>query len=238
VATVSTPKSTFKVWAVDEVVYGPVEIPTLTQWVKEERIRRSSWIYSVAADKWCKAADLPELSATFPPLASSTPAAGKKAPTLADSLQPGSLRRVKLFAELTDSQLARFVEMVEVVQVAKLGEVVRKDTQGDALFAILEGELRARLIVGGRETTLATYSPGEFFGEMTLFDESPRAADVVATVDSKLLKISRERFRIVCESQPDLATLFLLALGRALTSRVRNDNRKITDLMTIARGTK
>jgi CRP-like cAMP-binding protein len=49
-------------------------------------------------------------------------------------------------------------------------------------------------MVSGKETTLATFQAGDVFGEVTLFDDGARSADVIANVDSSLLKISAEKF--------------------------------------------
>ena len=55
----------FKIWAVDNIVYGPVELPLLVSWVKEERVTRDTWIYAEAADAWRKACQVPELQMFF-----------------------------------------------------------------------------------------------------------------------------------------------------------------------------
>lgn len=97
----------------------------------------------------------------------------------------------------------------------------------DAMFLVLGGELRARVVVDGRETILATFGPGDFFGDMALFDHGPRSADVVANVDSTLLKISSISFDRLTREAPALATPFLQATARTLSARIRADNKKL-----------
>ena len=58
-------KTGYKVWAVDDVVYGPVELPVLVGWIKEQRVLASTWIYSEQHDCWHKAATVPELQIFF-----------------------------------------------------------------------------------------------------------------------------------------------------------------------------
>ena len=55
----------FKIWAVDNQVYGPVELPVLVGWVKEERVTADTWIFSERDDAWQKAAKVPELQMFF-----------------------------------------------------------------------------------------------------------------------------------------------------------------------------
>jgi CRP-like cAMP-binding protein len=106
-------------------------------------------------------------------------------------------------------------------------EVIKQGEPGDAMFLILSGELRARTMFGGRETILATFSTGDFFGEMSLFDRGPRSADVIANVDSSVLRLSTGSFERLTRDTPSLATPFLKATSRTLAARIRADNKRL-----------
>jgi CRP-like cAMP-binding protein len=97
------------------------------------------------------------------------------------------------------------------------------------MYVLVEGELRLRAHIEGRETTLAVIRPGEFLGEISLFDQGPRSADMIAVVDCTLLKISAAEFEKFVYETPDLAAPFLFSLAKTLTSRVRADNRRYRD---------
>jgi hypothetical protein len=230
----STANPGYKVWAADDVVYGPVDLPVLVDWVGDERVLASTWVYSTTAESWSRAGDMEELRALF---GGERPDAAPKPgdSPLVPGIKPGSLRRVKIFSGMTDQQLGRFAQLMEVVRVPTFKEVVKQGGPGDSMYAVLEGELRARLMVGGRETTLATFQAGDVFGEVTLFDDGARSADVLANVDSTLLRIASSKFDEMCAKQPDLATPLLLALGKTLTGRIRNDNKRLGELVTLAR---
>jgi CRP/FNR family cyclic AMP-dependent transcriptional regulator len=101
------------------------------------------------------------------------------------------------------------------------------------MYMVLQGELRVRLIIDTREKILATMAPGEFFGEISLFDQGPRSADVVANHDSVLLRLSESSFLRMITDAPDLAARFLLAVGRTLTSRIRADNKRYRDTVVL-----
>jgi hypothetical protein len=224
----------YRIWAADDVVYGPVDLPVLVDWVGDERVLAATWVFLEASRTWARAGEVAELQALFGQESPATPdpaVAGQLVP----GIKPGSLRRVKIFAAMTDTQLGRFAQLMEVVKVSSFKEVVKQGGPGDAMYAVLEGELRARMLVGGRETTLATFQPGDVFGEVTLFDDGPRSADVLANVDSTLLKISAVKFDELCAKFPDLATPLLLSLGKTLTGRIRNDNRRLGELVSLAR---
>ena len=138
------------------------------------------------------------------------------------------LRRIKILAELSDAQLAHLADFMEAQAVTERSVIFSQGDSSDAMYLVMSGELRARIISGGRETILATFGPGEFFGDMALFDHGPRSADVVANVDSQLLKISSVSFNRLTREAPALATPFLQATARTLAARIRNDNKKLT----------
>ena len=109
------------------------------------------------------------------------------------------------------------------------------DVTWDAMYLLLDGEIRVRLMIHGKETTLTTLLAGDFFGEISLFDHGPRSADVVVNQSAVLLKISAASFQRMADEAPELATPFLLAMGRTLTGRIRADNKRFRDYVSVTR---
>ena len=138
------------------------------------------------------------------------------------------MRRIKILADLKDAQLAHLAGFLELKEFKQYASVIKQGDAGDALFLVLAGELRARTMIGDRETILMTFSAGDFFGEMALFDHGPRSADVVANVDCALLHLSATAFERLTREAPSLATPFLQATSRTLASRIRADNKRLT----------
>ena len=221
----------YKIWGVDGIIYGPVELPTLVNWVKDERVTASTWIYCDHNDSWQKAKQLQELQMFF---RTKSPTSMPSSDTSAN-LKPGALRRVKILADMKDAQLERFAQFMEVLRVRQWTEVVKQGEAGDAMYLVLEGELRVRLMINGKETILAALGAGEFFGEMALFDHGFRSADVVANQDSVLLKISASSFEKVFNLAPELAAPFLFSISKTLAARIRADNKRFKDSVNFAR---
>lgn len=211
----------FYVWGVDDVAYGPIELPALVNWVQDERVVADSWIYPHDRAEWVRARDVPELKIFFrdkqPARADDTTITRRLGP----DVQPAKLRRIKLFAGMDDLQILSFAKYLENVPVRQFATVVREGEPGDSMYLILEGELRSRTVKDGRETTLNTMGIGEFFGEMALLDHGLRSADVVANKDSVLLKISASAFDRIVQEAPALATPFLYALSKTEVARLR-----------------
>ena len=211
------------IWGVDDSSYGPVELSVLIDWINDERVVPETWVFSRSAGNWQRAAEIPEIKNHFALKLTSVPDATSRV-----GIKPGSLRRIKILADLKDAQLAHLAEYMELQEVTQWSVLFNQGDTSDSMFLVLGGELRARSVVNGRETILATFGPGDFFGDMALFDHGPRSADVVANMDSTLLKITSVSFDRLTREAPALATPFLQATARTLAARIRADNKRLT----------
>jgi hypothetical protein len=217
----------------DKIAYGPIDLLALVHWVQRRRITADSWIFSEQHRTWARAATLVELKPLFEDLsrAKATRAqSAKKAGVSVDVLD-----RIKLLAKLDGPQLDSFLQYMEILSVAPRTYAVKEGDHGDAMFFILEGELRVRLVRDGKETTLATLAAGEFFGEVSLLDQGPRSADVIANEHSTLLKISVASFEKLRGEAPALAEPFLHALSKSLVGRLRVANKRYQDSVLMLR---
>jgi hypothetical protein len=234
VMAASTEHTGFIVWGVDQEPYGPVELPTLVSWIKDARVTAETWLFVEKDGSWQKAVQVPELQMFFRPKGTGPSGAVDSLVTPA-GIDLRALRRIKILAVLNDEQLERFSKFVELEKVPQWSVVVKQGDPGDAMYFILEGELRVRINIMGKETILATLSTGDFFGDIALFDRGPRSADVVANSDSLVVKISSSAFDGLAKEAPDLATPFLRAVGQTLTARIRADNKRYGDSVKFAR---
>lgn len=226
--------SDFTVWGADQAAYGPVELPILVSWIQGERVTADTWIYDAKNGAWQKAANVPELQMFFRKKTSGASAVARSVSSLT-GIEPRTLRRVKILAGMTDEQLARFAEFMEIENVPAWQVLVKQGDTDSTMYLILEGEFRVRVNIGGKETTLATLGMGEFFGDISLFDHGPRSADVVANSDGVVLKVTSSAFDKLAVEAPELATPFLLAVGKTLAARIRFDNKRYSDAVKFAR---
>lgn len=139
-----------------------------------------------------------------------------------------ALQAVDMFAVLPEADLRRVSEsLVERAYPAGSGIVHADDPAGGHFFIVAEGEVAVVLETAeGKETVLATLQPGEFFGEMSLLDEAPRAATARAVRASKLMLLRREDFRRHVQERPAIAMSLLAEMNR----RLRQSNRKVAGL--------
>jgi CRP-like cAMP-binding protein len=221
----------FRIWGSDNISYGPVELPGLVDWVRKGRVLRSTWVFAEDKTEWNRAGEMTELKMFFK---SKTPSSAQ-AVSSTHGITAESLRRIRILADMDERQLSSFLQYVEVQQFLPNAVIFRKGEHGDAMFFVLQGEVRARNLVGGRESTLSTLAVGECFGELALLDEGSRSADVVANVESVLLKISAEALKRLFQEAPALAAPFLLGLSKTISSSVRKLTKRYEDSILFAR---
>lgn len=217
------------VWGLDQTAYGPVELPILVSWVKDERVTADTWIYANKTESWQKAAEVPELAMFFRSTRGNT-----AANAAVIGVDPRALQRIRILAGMNEDQLQRFAGFMQLEKVPQWTVIVTQGEPGDSMYLILQGELRVRINVAGKETILATLGPGEFFGDISLFDHGPRSADVVANTESLVLKVTSKAVEELSKTAPDLATPFLRNIGQTLSARIRADNKRLSDSVRVA----
>lgn len=139
-------------------------------------------------------------------------------PLAGDGSPQGLLRSVPIFADLDPASAAALGRLCETRRYRAGQVVVSEDEPGEALFVLGAGRVKVVLYgESGREVILSIFrTPGDFFGEMSLLDDEPRSATVVATDHSTLLVLSRADFRSAVARRPDIALRILTEVTRRL----------------------
>jgi CRP/FNR family cyclic AMP-dependent transcriptional regulator len=138
-----------------------------------------------------------------------------------DSLAAHMLAKAPIFSTLSDRQRRR-LSREGVEKVYKSGDTVVAQGQGGlGFYLILDGAVEVRK---GRRV-LAKLGPGQFFGEMSLLDDQPRSADVVAAEPTRCLVLSKWEFWGFASSQPSV----LRGVLREMARRLRETDRALSE---------
>lgn len=135
------------------------------------------------------------------------------------------LRKVALFSELSDAELDFLTARSSSRSYGRGAIIVNEGDEGNALFVIQSGSVKTYLSDDkGKEVVLSTQGPGEYFGDLALFDDTPRSASVAALEACKLMVISKNLLREALAERPEIALVLLKGLAvrvRGLTENVR-----------------
>jgi len=127
------------------------------------------------------------------------------------------LKNVPIFSELGRRDLDRLGKLM-VPRVVKAGEVIIKEgDQAAGFFVINAGKVEVvRDADGSNPQQLATLGPGDFFGEMALFEGFPRNATVRAVEDTECLAMTLWDFTAEMKNHPEIAVGMVPVLVRRL----------------------
>lgn len=135
------------------------------------------------------------------------------------------LQTVPVFSTLGPEDLAEVAAVTVPRQFASGEMVFREGDSSDTCYVMRSGRARAiREHTDGRTITLATFGPGEIFGELAMFDDERRSATVEAVEDTEAAAILGGDMRRLLRAHPDIAVKLLAALGR----RLRETNERLT----------
>ena len=168
----------------------------------------------------------PPAAPVVPPV-SAAPAAPVDDPTDVVEL----LAKIHIFAGLQPAFLRRIAAVGTREQYPTGSAVFTEGSEGDKMYLILSGAVRiSRQVPGMGEEALAVLRAGNYFGEMSLIDESPRSADAKAHESCELLVLKKDDLEDLLFVDRDLAYDLLWNFVRTLTSRLRDTNDKMTFL--------
>ena len=137
------------------------------------------------------------------------------------------LRNVPLFAVLPESQLNLLTSMVTRKTFSRGTTIITAGGPTDSLYIVISGRLKVMMSDDeGREVILAILGSNEFFGEMSLVDDSPRSASVVAIEACELLSLAKRDFNKCLEDNFEMA----MTVMRGLVKRLREADQKIGSL--------
>jgi CRP/FNR family transcriptional regulator, cyclic AMP receptor protein len=145
-------------------------------------------------------------------------------------MQPALFRKLSLFAELDDRELASIAGVAKTRRYNKDDVIFHADESGDVFCVIREGKVKITMISPeGKEIILSMMGPGDFFGEMALLDDEPRSATVVAMEPLEVVTIWRTDFLEIMKDNFGITKKIMAELSR----RVRRMSNRIESLATM-----
>ncbi len=141
------------------------------------------------------------------------------------------LRNMRLFRNVDDAELATFARSLRE-QPLRRGQVLfREGDLGDEMFLVRAGSIVVSKGVTGRvEQVLARMGPGDFFGEMALFDRSARSATIQADTDVALLVLDRDALARLTADSPRAAAAFFQSLVHVFIERLRASGELVAEV--------
>jgi len=125
-----------------------------------------------------------------------------------------ALKSAPLFEGLSKKELTHLARVAEDLEIPAGKTLCREGDIGHEFFVIVEGE--AEVTQKGKR--IATRGAGDFVGEISLLEETPRTATVTAKTPIKSFVLTRKDFRELVKESPAVESKVLRALARRLVN--------------------
>lgn len=132
------------------------------------------------------------------------------------------------FPGIPEHETENMVSIGEVQSYPPGVVLCKEDAIEDAFYILLEGRVEITKVINDVEMRLLKHlEPGEFFGEMGLIHNAPRAATVTTTIPTTVLRIHKKAFDSLLKNSSSVS----LAMVKEVSRRLReNDEMAIEDL--------
>ena len=141
------------------------------------------------------------------------------------------LAGVQVFESLSPEELGLVDRIVHRRVYNPREVIVNQGVPGVGMYIIESGSAEVVLDADdGRRTRLATLTDGNFFGEMSLLDGSPRAASVIATERSQLIGFFRADLMDLIARSPRLGFKIVSRITQLLAERLRSTVKEYRSL--------
>lgn len=131
------------------------------------------------------------------------------------------LEKASLWSGLGRKDLKFIVQLAKERKYEAGDVIVQKGEGGVGFYLILDGSVEIK----SNGTTLSRLGAGQFFGEMSVIDNQPRSANVVALEPSRCLILTAWSFNALISEHPKIALKILQEFVR----RLRNTDKALTD---------
>ncbi|MBL8512752.1 MAG: Crp/Fnr family transcriptional regulator [Betaproteobacteria bacterium] len=136
------------------------------------------------------------------------------------------LNVIPLFSNLEPAQLAS-IGAHAALRVYEKGDLIVKQGEiADSFYILAAGQVKVFVSKDDKDVIVGTLVAGEFFGEISLFDQEPRSASVEALERCYVQQLSYKSLQKVMDRSPHIAKKMM----QGMSQRLRHADRQISTL--------
>ncbi len=132
------------------------------------------------------------------------------------------ISQLSFFKNVSAEDMERIMEVMELRYFGNGEFIISEGDPGAAFFLLFSGSAYVvKRVEGNNQEVLNVIDkPGDFFGEMSLLEERPRSAGVVAAQDSEVLTVDKTEFFNLINAFPHINLL----ISRSIAERLRRSD--------------
>ena len=134
------------------------------------------------------------------------------------------LKGIDIFESLSVSELAAIASVAEVTDIPAGRIIIEEGSFGETMYLIIQGEVSVIKELGSvNEIEIDRIKPGEYCGEMALFEDVERSASIRTEMKCNFMVLHKQEFREIVREYPQIA----LEICKVLSGRIRKLHKKI-----------
>jgi len=133
----------------------------------------------------------------------------------------GMLKKIPTFRDLTRKEILEVDELLHERAYEKDEVIFEEGDPGHGVFIVVSGKLRVDTSHELLKTAVLEFGPGEMVGELSLFDEAPRTATVVAVERTVTVALFQAEFSSLLMKNKSIGVKVLFEIARTLSRRTR-----------------
>ncbi len=142
------------------------------------------------------------------------------------------LKNVAVFSLLSPEETAMILHHFDFVEIGGNRTLFREGDKGNELFIIKSGKVRTSIsLSGGEEKDIASFTSGDFFGEMSIFDDEPRSATCRTVEKTELVILKGESLFEMIETNPEISIKIMYRMLNITTRRLRDTGEFLSDMV-------
>ena len=150
---------------------------------------------------------------------------------------PSFLSTVGVFSLLGPEEITRVAEHLAAVELDGGQVLFHEGDQGNEMYILADGAAAVSIsLPDGGTHEIARFSPGDFFGEMSIFDNAPRSASCRPWRRARCTASRRSAFTDVIAQHPEIALKLMYRMLNITTQRLRGTSEFVSEMVQWGEG--
>jgi CRP-like cAMP-binding protein len=142
------------------------------------------------------------------------------------------LKQQILFEDLDNQELARISKIIEKLHFKKDESIFKEKDDTKGLYLIHSGKIEITKVTSdGWKQTLAAFSTGHFFGELSILEKRRHEAAAVAVENTDILLLKKKDFEKMEKEDPELAFKIMKKIALVMCKNLRRMNDKFLNAL-------
>ncbi len=143
------------------------------------------------------------------------------------------LRKIDMLSPLSGEEIDQIYSRMRTIVIEKGEALFHEGDNGDEMYIVVEGKVAISVNTpDGSKVEIAVITEGNFFGEMTIFENVPRSATCATKEKTRLLAFGKADFFDLMENYPATAIKIMHRMLTTTAKRLQNTGAFLSDMVT------